>query len=246
MSDIFHVETQPRGCGKERDQGGLYITGRMTNFGGVPISEFIHDPLSFERKNIVTKSWMVKLTSDESMGVKFLETEDGYVAILDVIGKESYTAAEFLTELMHLGPSRKVSPGVAEKMAQILASGRSFVWHLIYRECIPDESFWEEITLGGGRCVHKLDNHEPGSVCTKVYFQTLKSGSEPETHVTAAGRAYVLHPRNQEWPETPHSAIMAAFPSDVLRLEGVAKGGQKNKAHEAFEKYEGFFRYTDG
>lgn len=98
MTQTFAVADQPRGCGKTRDEGGVYAEVGFSEFGS-PLEAFLIDPI-------------VKCDPDEwglSPRMPLLVEDDGGVNVIDWIGKSFYpNPADFLEEVRKLGLSRKL------------------------------------------------------------------------------------------------------------------------------------------
>lgn len=109
---------QPRGCGKSRDAGGIYMECGSFGGGGIPMSMLIKDPVPLFDPESVGLS---------PVGVKVVEF-DGVFHVFDWVGASHYpNAADFLEEAVRLGLSRRI-PKTAE-FSRLTAESRLILVH---------------------------------------------------------------------------------------------------------------------
>lgn len=95
--------SKPRGCGKARAEGGIYIECGSPE-GTRPLSDFLCDP-------VIPADSMIKALGLSPVGTKIVEDEKtGRTYVYDWVGESHYpNAADFIEEAQALGISRRIS-----------------------------------------------------------------------------------------------------------------------------------------
>lgn len=89
----------PRGCGKSRDTGAIYMEVGSEE-GGLPMYQLIQDPV---------RAVDPKALGLTPVGVKLIEV-DGVTHVFDWVGAKHYpNASDFIEEAIRLGISRRIS-----------------------------------------------------------------------------------------------------------------------------------------
>lgn len=109
---------KPRGCGKARDKGGIYLECGSAEGFGLPMFSLIKDPIPAFDPDSVGLS---------PVGVKIVEV-DGVYHVFDWVGAKHYpNAADFLEEAVRLGLSRRISR--KEDFSKLTAESRLILVH---------------------------------------------------------------------------------------------------------------------
>lgn len=146
MSDATYVANPERGCGTKKE-GGFYAEGTTSPNGALSLwtwilgtcteaglncfvspparkvvqgnlaaslvmGEFVSNDVPFERRIGSEKNYLGKQYAT-------LKRQAAPVALFDHVGSKFYTPHEFMKEVRELGPSRRITPQVAEEIAKM-------------------------------------------------------------------------------------------------------------------------------
>ena len=129
-----------RGCGKARQQGGVYLEVSLATHGH-PLERYLVDPL-------------MPMHPDDSnalprVGVLLMEGPDGITHVIDWVGETHYPyATDFLEEGRRKGFSRKISPLVE---VDRLTPGKSCIYFVHARGYLENYAAYRDVApIGAG------------------------------------------------------------------------------------------------
>lgn len=196
---VIRTKQGPRGCGRARTQGDIYLEFALHLTGPASIAAALVDPpIPFDQR-----LWGVP-----SIGVRTFPDAHGVTHIVDVVGQDAYPEVlDFITEALRMGVSRKIpgdfpfdelTPQSTVRLVHARARTRN---HAQYAH-LPD--------------FHCSGGHQAGDNCLHLMFHTTPR--DPDGHRRIPSGPYPLRSQDEHVPALQGMANFMTVPISHLTL----------------------------